>query len=52
MVKGFTVREILEILEDNPKVTKEGLFEDLHNVLYTVKEITLDTVVPEVVCKI
>jgi translation initiation factor IF-2 len=51
MVKGFTVREILEILEDNPKVTKEGLFEDLHNVLYTVKEITLDTVVPEVVCK-
>lgn len=51
MVKRFTVREILEILEDNPKVTKEGLFEDLNNVLYPVKEITLDTVVPEVVCK-
>jgi len=51
MVKGFTVREILEILEDNPKVTKEGLFDDLYNVIYTVKEITLDTVVPEAICK-
>ena len=51
MVKGFTVREILEILEDNPKVTKEGLFDDLYNVIYTEKEITLDTIVPEAICK-
>ena len=51
MVKGFTVREILEILEDNPKVTKEGLFDDLYNVIYTEKVITLDTIVPEAICK-